>query len=238
MSNLPAYVPLSYPVKSYMNRKGIKSLSEYERFMQIIIEYMTELNIFNVMSFETVYFTLNEVGLYKMPPDMVDYVRIGIVYNGEIWEFTRNNNIAFGKNALCGIGRGNSAAMKNNLNPIWHTYSTPGGFNFGTYRVDKKRREIQFGGNIAGKELIMEYTSTGVSIDEENYIPRTLVRPLQTYLDWQLKVMNDEIPLSKEIRAGQLHQFELDRFKSLEVSFTLNEALDALRSGHKQTPKK
>ena len=113
--------------------------------------------------------------------------------------------------------------------PYSDWYTPGGGDNVAKYRIDKSKRRIVFEGPMMGKEIILEYISTGIPVSGNLYIPRGLMPVLKNYLDWILKKRNDQMPESKVYSAKQDFYESLHAYERAEDSMTADEILDIIR---------
>ena len=236
--DLNAFVQLDYVVRSYMNERADFNMDNFERYLQIIREGYMTLNIHRIRTIKPYYTTVNEVNQAALPPDYIDYSRIGIIYDGKIWELGYNGDINLPRNEMCGVEYANPDNLSAIPVPYYFEATYGGGYNVGKYRIDDIRRIIQFDGDMASKEICIEYVSTGISITGKTYIPRVVVPVLKAYLNWILKERDDKVGIGGGVRAEQLYNrapVELNAFKN---KFTMREFMDALRSGYTRGIKK
>lgn len=230
--NTNALVSLDYVVRSYMNEREDFNMDNFERYLQIVREGFGELNIHRIRSIKPFYTTVSEVNIASLPPDFIDYTRIGMVVDGKIWELGNNEEINLPRNEICGVEYGNPDNLEAIPQPYWYEPTYGGGYNIGKYRIDRIRRTIIFDGDMASKEICIEYLSTGISITGKTYIPREVVPVLKAYLNWIVKERSDKVGINGSIRAEQLYHREIIKLNSFMNRFTVQEFLDALRSGY------
>lgn len=232
-----AVIKIEQAVKSYCNELGDFNHDQYDRYLQIVIEGYTELNIQHIFTYQPVYLTVNEANLAKMPSDMIDYYLIGLVEEGKIWELTRNEQIAIPKSEVCGIEVSNSDLLSAIDTPDTAVYNSKGTWNIGKYKIDKKRRLIIFEGSMAGQTIYMEYISSGVSLTGNTFVPVEILPMLKAYLNWVITERDKKISLGEKERSLRLFRRAEIRWAERMNNFTLQEAIDAIRSGYSFGPK-
>jgi len=230
--NTNAMVSMDYIVRSYMNERDDFNMDHFERFLQIVREGITEMNIFRLRSIKPYYTTVSAVNIASLPPDYIDYCRIGMVFDGKVWELGYNKDINIPRNEVCGVEGANPDNLSAIPSPYWNEPTYGGGYNIGKYRIDEQRRVIIFDGDMASKEIVIEYISSGVSITGKTYVPRQIIPSIKGYLNWILKERNDKVNMGEKIRAEQLYHREIIKLNSFINGFTAKEFMDLLRSGY------
>ena len=230
-------ISLKHIVSSYQNETGDYSPSSYKRLMQLAIEGFTDLNIFHSPAIKTETLTVTEINTIDVPEDYVDYVRIGIIVDGSIWTLTKNNNIPLLRSISCGEDVGDADnQVSPRLQYDWH-YSFAGGTNIGMYRYDPEYRRIVLSGNMIGQSVVLEYMSSGVSCSGATWVPREAGEVIKEYMYWKSIQRTDAAVSQKEL-AMRNYYIALEKYKAMAYSFSVDEFLDAVRSGEKQTVKR
>jgi hypothetical protein len=227
-----AFVPLDYVVRSFMNERQDFNLDNFEPYLQIIREGYMTLNIHRIRTIRPYYTTVSEANIAALPPDYIDYNRIGIIFDGKIWELGYNPDINLPRNEVCGVTVGNPDNLSAIPSPYWYEPTYGGGYNIGKYRIDEERRVIIFDGDMASKEICIEYVSTGMSITSKTYVPRVVIPVLKAYLNWIIVERNEKKGIGQSMRAEQLYNRALIEFNVFKNKFTIQEFMDALRSGY------
>lgn len=233
----PALVPFKTIILSYLNARGDYSTDDYKRMYQIALEGYRELNIHHTRTFKSAYLTVNEVGIVKLPSDFIEYIRIGLVDNGMVWTLSKNNNLKFTEKGACYIDVAdpqlNTDLTKNSFN-----YSSGGGVNVGEYRIDERQRTIIFRGQMTGREIILEYISTGIGMSEDTFVPVELLPVIRDYIHWTMLKYDREAPQVQKDDAQRNYSNSLVKYLRLKLTPSLDEVLDAIRSGYSQTAKR
>lgn len=233
-----AFIPITQVVDSYLNERGEYEKENYMRYLQIVLEGYSNHQIYNPVFIKTVELEINSANIAQLPSDYIDYVRVGVVRSGRIYTLTRNDKLYLHSNELCGVqtlADGADSVATINESVVW--YGAGGGYNFGQYRFDKGRSRIYFGGDLASYTVIMEYVSDGISTDDITYVPRPILPLLKAYLDYIIS-LREKDALGRTQMLMQIYFNEVDKFNQLTSGFTVDEFLDAVRSGYSQGAKR
>lgn len=241
MADTHALTTVEKIAASYANSKGDYSKAQLYRHMQIILEGYQQWNIFN--STKKISWYAGEVdstGCIDYPIDMFDYIRIATPVNGLLVTLTRNDNLDMPIGLDCGEVTGLDVSTSLGTDPLYWQWSTPdyaahGGHNFCYYRDDKANRRIVFKGDSVGRQIVIEYTSSGVSLSGETFIHAELTQYLKLYLQWQLKLYAGEKDTEYFAREWAI---EKQRLMNYQFAFRMDEFLDMLRSNFTRAVKR
>ncbi len=232
---MKALITIEQVVDSFLNERDEKSLENYRRYLRIIVEGYTDLNINLVRIPKPYHAVVNSNNMVKLPPDYIDYIKIGVLYEGKIWTLTENKSIAFNSETINAIEiRDETGEIEV---PVWQDYTAGGGINFGEYRIDIANRRIIFYGNMKGMEIYIEYVSSGIVLSEKTYVPRDMLPLLKSYLNWIITENNQKAGINSKLRTAELYNHQYARYVQRKSSFTISELLDAIRSGYSMGPK-
>jgi hypothetical protein len=236
MSDTPGFVPLASVVHSFLNATGIYSKVNYKRFLRIVAENYSDININGTALFKTANIVVGATNTIPWPSDYIDYVRIGVGFAGKIFTLTKNEAIVGVDAISCGEDVVD-ADLSNQIETDWYShYTASGGKNFMYYRSDKETRRIIFDGDGIGRTIILQYISSGVSVDGETMIPASMLKMLRKYLHWVLMDydMTNKYPQSKIEAARRDFYLFKEEYERLDTSFTADEFIDALRQSYSQ----
>jgi len=234
MSDTNALISIEQVAASYANSKGDYGKSQLYRYLQILLEGYQEWNVFHAAAKKVSWYAgiIDSTGCIDYPVDMYDYIRIATPINGQLVTLTRNDNLEIPIGLECGEVTGVDISATLSGQPLlwnWTTvdYAATGGWNFLYYRDDKQNRRIVFKGDSVGREIIIEYISSGVSLSGETFIPAELTQYLKLYLNWQLKLYSDDKNVEYHAR-----EFAIQKQKMLNFgwAFRPDEFLDMIRS--------
>lgn len=228
----------------------LNNFDERNRLSQLAIEGAQDAQIYLADSVKIAYKKMNDVNQISLPSDFVDYTKIGIKVNGVLWTFTRNENLAISPTdselVMCDYEEANNTTVapsdKGSCGFAPHyrngeycqLYGVGGGFNSVYFRIDMQRRVIFFSNNYPG-DIIIEYTSSGIS--PSTVIPIQLVPVIKAYVHWKYVEYDRNVSLSEKYRKEELYDKEIAKFQFLNLSFTGDEFLDAVREGYHQAVK-
>jgi hypothetical protein len=205
--------------------------------LQYIIDCISELNMFHldVSGPVSTIIDISDINTVDLPSDYIDYLKIGYIVNGKIVTLTHNPSIPIPISGECGEDTNPFPDLSLSI-PLVPTYGAGGGYNVAEYRIDKKDRRIILQGSVPGSQLAIEYISTGVSLNEETTIPRKYLPAIRAYVVWTLIENDPKVPMNDKIRKGDLYAQEVSRASMSELP-TLDECMDAIYMGRRQTPK-
>lgn len=236
--NTPALRKLSDVVNSYLNLRGDYSKEDYNRFLQIVIEGYTDLNIHHTLSVKTLVTRVNDANMIALEPDFIDWARIGVVIQGIYYPIGVNENITLPADDIC-VFNPSIPEHSNQINiTSYQDYSAEGGKRFAEFKVFRTERKIQFRGSIKNYDILIDYISSGINMEEDTFVSVEMIPVLRAYLKWQLLNYNDAAGLGQKQFAANLYGYELDKLVAFQNSLSAEEFLDIIRSGYKQTLKR
>lgn len=248
-------VTLRYVVSSALNRIGL-DVKFTEKLMQIAIEGFTEMNMFITKTFKVSTIDVNpNTNLAQLPSDYIDFLRIAITINGKLYTLTRNEQLILPRTDDCGSETNLNPRVQNTdlynsqedivdveadvlLSLIAHHYGTSGGANCAYYRIDEERRLIVFQGRVPNNQFILEYISSGVSVDTETLIPRECVPALRDYVIWQSIENDTRVPMNEKERKKAQYEKSIDYLVAFQNSFSVETYRDIIYETSRQTPKR
>ena len=89
-------VPLAYVANSYYNEVGDFSQRQYERILQLAIDCLIDINIYDSQRVDVAYLQMNQSGIVDLKesvPDFVDYIKIAMNVGGKLYVLGHNNKI-------------------------------------------------------------------------------------------------------------------------------------------------
>lgn len=245
-----AFVSIRYCVMNSINRVGDNSMNEYFYLLQLAIDMVRELNIYHQDSIEVAYLIPNEAGIVEYPSDMIEYIKIGIPINGQLYNLTVNNNMLLNRATKCGVdirqietgasvpvdaGYTYASHMRGNTF-ITGLYGLGGGFNTAYFRDDKTARQFQFDGIVPNREIIMEYKSTGLKAG--SIISAAAIPVIREYILWQ-RIENDpRVGANQKDRKKNQFDEALATFRDFSNMFTIEQYLDLSYRAMRQSPKR
>jgi hypothetical protein len=239
---------INYVVMSILNRLKQYSMRNYSYLEQILIEGYTDLNMWHLNNIEVVYLRMSEAKTVTLPCDFIDYCKIGIPINGKIRVLTNDENILFPRKFADGEDVGNVGDNVNsNLyftnhycgsNYVNSLYGLSGGVDGAKYRVDKEKRTIIFSGSVPRAEIVLEYISSGVSLQGTTVIPREAVSTLRAYLLWQIIENDRKVSMNEKERKKAQYEEEVAAMRFFQLAPTADEYRRNLYKSIKQSIKR
>lgn len=217
-------------VHSYMNENA-EPIDQFFRYLQIVIEGLTQLNIKTSYGIKVFFTSVNDINVVHFPSDLISLSRVGILYNGTIWPLTKNDMISLPDGDICGVEVVSDVNLNERAIPTSLNYAKGGAYNIGDYKIDHRDRRIIFKGNLRDETIILEYKSSGVSLDGETYLPISLLPVLKEYLHWTLIKRKKDVPNVEKQRAKIDYINARNDFVKAKHSFSLADVLDAIYSG-------
>lgn len=258
---------IDYVIAGCLTDLNDYSTNRYAQFLYWALEGYIELNLYDYPSIKVAYLTVNENGTVDLPDDYVYYTSIGICVGGRVITLGRMDSLCLPRGVDdCGqplsvsdmsIGDGEDLfddfgnVIFPNVTQGWfytphfrggqyvgEQFGVGGGFASNYYRIDIENRQIALSSKMPDSEIILEYKSTGVNMDGSATIPVEAVQVLKRYVHWCRKEHSNTAPESAKERAYEIYQDYITKFRALELSFTMDEFMDAAYSGFTMAPKR
>lgn len=237
-------VSLQNIVANVLNDLNIYSKENYKRYMQWVIRAFTQLNMYTLRTVETVILSVSDTGAAIYPKDFIDYARIGECIGGKIYELGYNADLCLPRATECGEdvnanydsdSEGTGAVSLLYNYPLgYRWYGVRGGQAESYYNIDRELGQIQLSNSITG-DLVLQYISSGVSINGDTYIPRQAQESLIAFVHWQKSKWDGE-PLNRTLMLKRDFEEEETKLTNFETIPTLQEILDVFYESWSQTP--
>lgn len=242
-------VNIRYVVMSYLNRRNDYSMRNYKRIAQLVIEGFTDLNLFHTTNLEVVYLYMDEAKLVNVPADFVDWLKVGMPINGKLVTVTKDDSILLPRKFTDGKDVGNIDNVDPNTVSYFVShfkdgkfygglYGMRGGYNRAYFRYDAERRQFAFTGEVPLGEIVLEYISTGVSLSSSTAVPRQAVKPLVSWIHWQLAEFDDKVHPNEKERRMRNYYADVEELRTFEFTPTKDEYRDVMYRMMRQTPKR
>uniref|UniRef100_A0A6M3KPM6 Uncharacterized protein n=1 Tax=viral metagenome TaxID=1070528 RepID=A0A6M3KPM6_9ZZZZ len=205
---------------------------------QYAISAIRELNLYHGETFIKGTFVLNpDLMTVPLPEDYIKYITEPYVcYSGKKWTLTRDRSLCIPDTQECAEDINPNAA--NTERKYWgFHYGQTGGKNVAYYEIDKTNRVVIIRGNIPDNTFYMDYISIDLGINGNAYIPAEALKMLIAHVIWEYYEDDESVPSSLKERKRQLYVLAAHKYHSLK-SLTINELLDIIRKGYKQTIKR
>jgi hypothetical protein len=217
-----------------MNERDDYTKSEYKRMLQFAIEGFRKFSLYHIPCIQHKWLPVNQdIFSVNFPDDLVKLYSVGVAIEGRYWDFTRTDERIIPQCKTIDPDRGE--ADQRIHKPI-ENYGMQGGFNRYLFTEDTpNRRIIIFGPRTL--EVLIYYKSTGINMDGTTVVPIHAFEALKAYVLYKLSVFSDTaVNRVQFLQTNYLS--EVKDMRDFENMFTVNEFLDAIRSGYAQTFKR
>lgn len=228
--------------------------NRYARLLQIAITGLKDLYYDRpgLTKFTTITIEDNDTAL--LPNDYIDYVRIGVCFNGTVFALGENANMCppefddCGNTEICqphertgsvADGYFYSWPYTENMQLAGKQWGVGGGNNgIGYYKVwpehgfiSLQARDTQF------DSIILEYVADPEEIDGEFMVHEYDVEPIKAWMYWKYYQRNLNVALSQKEEARYAYGREKKKAMQRHGRFSANEFMQAIRAGYKSSPK-
>lgn len=251
---------IDYVIQGCLTDIGDFSTTRYTQFLHWGLEAYRELNLYDYPSIKVAYLQLNENFTVNLPDDYVYYTSVGVCVGGTVITLGLVDNLCLPRREdECGEPlsvlqmsvSGEDTTFLDGTTGIFYPdagfnwfysphfrggqyvgeqFGVGGGFALAYYRVDLEKRQIAFSSSLPANEVVLEYKSTGINMDGSATIPVQAVQVLKQYIHWCRIRYDNRTPQSAKMNAYDLYQDYITKFRALELSFTMDEYLDAAYS--------
>ena len=188
---------------------------------------------------EVVHLVPDAINCLNLPDDYVKYTKVGINVNERVWIIPNNNSIVIPQDESCGLPTRNLSASDYNVNPtnanmdyfvpyyrqgqfLPAQYGMRGGYSSIYFKEDRKNNRLILEGQLpAGTDFIVEYISSGISLNSQTLIPREAEECLIAWLRWRTNINNTYYMNLYGMAKDQLRNFNF-RFSRQEFIDTMN----------------
>lgn len=255
--HLPGYVTLQSIVYDVLNEMEMYDFAEYKRLMQFAIRGFIHLNLYDITNFRVAYLEVNTAGIAEMPDDVVDWIKIGeIDSTGQIRHWQINRDLFIDKTIINGeptnpyynadsYGVNPEALIGCVFVPHFYDgsyftrlYGMRGGFAPGYFRIDKEERLIRCDRTPPGSKIVLEYNSTGISMDGATWIPRQAVEPMIAWIHWKRKKEKSEFTRGEKLDAKQDFFEAEEALRAYENAPSIQELQDIIYESYTQSIKR
>jgi len=235
MTHTEGVITLRNIVKKAL-RKAKRPPSDYVGFFENAYEGYRELRLHHVQEGVKFYkATPDSINCVDFPEDMIDFVGIGVHVDGKLVWLTRNDDIVI-TTTLVGaletqdLDAGEGVDILDTTNYLY----TKGGINLdGYYKIDWENRRIVLN-SVTRTEVILAYTSSGVNVTGETYVPVKYELALVAWIIWQDSCYDDKrLPMAQYYEQQYKNQLVM-----LDEGPTLQEYLDVLYSTYTMLPQR
>jgi len=253
----PGVVSLQYVVASVLNELGDYTQTNYKRVLQMAVHGFSNLNMHALRSYDVVYLDVDSTtGQALLPPDFVDFCKVGCIIGGKLYVLTINREVAINRQIENGVLVNEAYNQTDEItsDPILFLPHLLGGSYNDTlyglaytsgystaipmFNIDYENKIIQLSSSISTTKLVVEYVTTGVSLSGNTYIPRQAVDALTEYLHWRIRKNDSKYSRGEVMDAKQDFVEAEATLRTFESLPGYQEVMDAFYSTSKQTIKR
>lgn len=229
----------------------------YLQFLTYAIDALRQLNMDVLQNVKSVRLPVNSYKAAALPVDYVDYIRVGnevgqyINPFGEKRDsFNRLNKFdSQGNKASYGDIEAQNGILPNNWEGFWYTnYINDKGEHLGrifnnfngfrdSFAIIRERSEIQLDTSYTGKEIVMDYISTGLTVDASNNIHPYAIDAIKAYIFWKMKEHGRQYGSGERAYAKDEYYNQLRVLRARMNNIDINDIRRSLAKGYGPTIK-
>lgn len=253
MKDQPNVYTLRYAVMDAVNEIGDETLlGKYERFFQLGVTALKDINTFHASTIKTVYLDVNDAHQVVLPDDYVDYVSIGVPMFGTIYPLSLNPNLQLSRSFECGSMDNNiDYQMQVNTYPFTYygefyksgvyvggVYGAGGGTTNVQFKIDQEYGLIQLTGSVPDNQIVLQYKSNGISADGMTIITSEQAQVIKRYIVWMYYLHDKKANAYDKETLERLYHNEVKKLRFLKDHIRYDELLDLFYQSWKQSPKR
>lgn len=232
MPSLPSYITIDEVISEFMLQRNYKP-QEYAKIYKLCLSIIRGINFFEYpIENKTVKLEMNANLIVDLPSDFVSLIRLGVPINGKIYTFTSDEGIIVTTTDVDGVETLDQNYGEGvDINPSYnYGLGAKGGRNpEGYYKIDYDRKRIIFR-NVKRSEVLLEYATTGVTLDGETYIPAILTDLIKASLAYEL--IRYDINVPAYLKEDYLRQLQDEKRKVKMITLpSLQDIVDAYYGG-------
>ena len=240
MSDSKGVITLKDIVLNVQNDIGPQAdAGNYFRFLQFAIRGMKKLRLFDLNIVNTARLDMSDINTVTLPDDYVNFCALGVPYKGRMWTFTKEGKMISPSSESCGkevldSDKGEGIDISDGYNVSG--YGVPGGGNLYYMNIELKNNRIVLSG-FNRTTVILKYISTGVSMNDETYIPRIAEEALIAWVHWK-RLQYDRKSSRVDKYSAKVDYYEAVKDLRDVQSPTLDEIYDAIYETFFQSAKR
>lgn len=207
----------------------------YAEAAMYLLRGLRDFNLFHGASVKYSWQKITPIQTIELPPDYLNFVSIGVSIGGNMFTYTRDNQMIVPFDPL-------QSELSTDREEDQHTirksnYLGANGYNSeGYFKLDPQHNRIILRQTIIDQvstgdrtELLLGYVSTGIDGDLKNsYVPAAAANMLIAYIEWKL-IASDPEKYPANLRADKRAEYELaaEQFDFLSLP-SIDELYDAI----------
>lgn len=228
------------------------SMHWYLQFLTYGVDILRQLNMDVLQNIKSVRLPVNNYKAATLPVDYVDYIRVGNETGQYINPFGEKRDSfnrlpkfdANGQKISYGDIEAQNGILPNNWEGFWYTnYINDKGEHLGrifnnfngfrdSFAIIRERSEIQLDTSYTGKEIVMDYISTGMTVDASNNIHPYAVDAIKAYMFWKMKEHGRHYNIAERRDAKEEYGNQLRILRARMNNIDVNDIRRSLAKGY------
>ena len=216
MSHSIAYTEVGKLVDKYILLRELPQDS-YFTYLQMACNAYREISLRHSNTVVTTKIAVSSLGIIEMPTDMVGMGNLFVPLNGEWWSFSVKPRKVTTTTTVLGVETQDSDMGEgvDVLDDNYIGYGGRGGVNAYYMTVDWTARRI-FCDGFKSDTAVLQYTSSGLVVGGNTYVPQQCEATITAYIDWQREINNmrslSAVQLLERYYTDALFQLRLFNF--------------------------
>lgn len=246
---------LSSIVEELLVEMGEGQSNKFARFYQFGLSFLRQKHFTTTGFPKVVQLTINENNdTADLPNDYVQYIKIGLCINGQIYSLGLDNSICLNPSFdQCGnpvrenyqsLGYNGWGYIGDRVGDHYRNGEMMGRFfgigadnnALGYYRINKETNQIQFSQLTCTANVVLEYLSDVNSLDGDFEVHPFSVEALKNYMFYMYKFRSSK-SLGEIELANDLYKKSFLLMQRMFATSTLDEWIAAFQSGNMSAPK-
>lgn len=233
-------IKINNVVSEYLMQTNEK-ITNQPLIYQLCLNAVRECNLFKAPdATKMVRLTLDKNLIANFPEDLLKVKKIGVILEGKVYTLTKDENIITTTTEQDGEEIVNSDYGEGvNINELYYRgYGGKGGVNkLGYYKIDYSKRRIVFRNVSRETIILLEYTTSGISLDGETLIPVVIKEYIKSFITYELVRHRLDVPLYLKDDYKKQMWNEGDKIKALTMP-SMEDILDAWNRGSNSSIKR
>lgn len=238
------YVNIDSIVKSAIIDIGDTTEHSYQRFLHWAFECARDISFDTALEVKTVRLTMSNAKTIDLPPDLVDFTKVGVVMGDRVKTYIINSRLEISHDVdECGnpVDKPTTTGLDGLSlggyyfnNYLGGTVFGYGGTcnNIGYCRLDKKRNQLVFSSEVDKTDVYLEYITDGANPDGESMVQQYCAKAVKLYILWMRKEGSRRFNETEKDRAERLYYNELRKARARLTAFSLDDFIAATRKGY------
>jgi len=229
MANLARLIKIKNIVAEALTLSG-SSKSRFFPMMQIVINGVTDLNLFHGSTVKRVLLDMDANYVIDIPGDCLSIISIGIPINGKNWLFSEDNELL-----AISSDDGDWTDAVDEFSASG--YGVRGNKNTDYFSVDEENNRVVFNSPEQRSNVIFSYISSGVDLTAETEVPLTSKAVLVAWILWKEALYNEKVYYNRVEILRAEYERELSKFRELRMP-SIEEIRNTIRKSYRQSPKR